>query len=109
MADGKWAVASGYSKRPGYGDEKPIGRTGFVTWSEPTPGEAAFMEAAALFAREAIKGQGTADVHRQVASMLSRHGLRHIRGRTLEAAREAIPEGFRDTWDRKTLEMPTFP
>lgn len=93
------------ARRPPYGDERPIGRTGFVTWSEPTLGEAAFMEAVALYARHAIVIQGTAEVHRQVASMLSRHMLTHIRRRTLEAARAALPEECWLLWDLKTEEL----
>lgn len=93
--------------RPGYGDEIPIGRTGFVTWREPTPGESAFIEAAALYAKHAIITKGTHDVHEQVVKLIDRHMLGHIRGRTLEAARDALPEEyFREGWDRFTAQLP---
>jgi hypothetical protein len=89
--------------RPGYGDETPIGRTGFVTEREPTAGEAAFMEAAALYAKHAIITEGTNGVHRQVVAMIDRYMLGDIRGRTLARCREALPEGyFREGWDRQT-------
>lgn len=82
------------------GNDKP--RTGFVIARVPTEGEAAFMEAVALYVRVAVVTRGPADVYRDVSALIERGRLGHIRARTLQAARQALPqeEEHRETWDR---------